>query len=165
MHPALPSLYMYHLSGGSGLQLTGHEDAATPAGAAAAPPSNFVGAAFGPDPRYLWVAASSGGRWGAWQVSLFDRESGETFARTNELQSGMRPVVSPDGRWLAFATKQSGSWDLALIDLQSNEFVKLTDGIVEDWDPSFHPSGRLLVFARHTGTEPFLVGICPFGER
>jgi len=114
-------LYMYHLSGGSGLQLTGHEEAATPARAAAAPPQNFVGAAFGPDPRYLWVAASSGQGWGAWQVSLFDRLSGRSFARTNELQSGMRPVASPDGRWLVYTTREEANGALKLRDLQSGE--------------------------------------------
>ena len=76
-------LYLYHLSGGSGLQLTGHEDAATPEGAAAEPPSSFVGAAFGPDPRYIWVAAARGRGWGAWQVSLFDRESGRIGEQRN----------------------------------------------------------------------------------
>ncbi|MEE8147712.1 MAG: hypothetical protein V3T24_08925, partial [Longimicrobiales bacterium] len=114
-------LYLYHLSGGSGLQLTGHEDAATPAGAAAEPPSSFVGAAFGPDPRYVWVAAARGRGWGAWQVSLFDRESGRTFARTNQLQSGMRPVVSPDGRWLVYSTREEANGALRVRDLQSGQ--------------------------------------------
>ncbi len=114
-------LYLYHISGGSGLQLTGHEEAATPGGAAPAPPSSFVGAAFGPDPRYVWVAAARGGGWGAWQVSLFDRESGRTFTRTNELQSGMRPVVSPDGRWLVYSTREEANGALKLRDLDTGE--------------------------------------------
>ena len=114
-------LYLYHLSGGSGLQLSGHEEASTPSGAGPPLPTAFMGAAFGPDSRYLWASTSTGGRWGAWQVSVVDRETGRAFVRTNRLQSAMRPVVSPDGRWLVYATREEANGALRLRDLRTGD--------------------------------------------
>lgn len=74
------------------------------------------------------------------------------------------PAVSPDGSSVVFATKESGRWALKLLNLEDGHTVSLTGGAYDDWDPSFHPSGKLIVFARSFGQEPYLFGLCLFGE-
>ena len=40
-----------------------------------------------------------------WQIGVLDRETGRIFTKTNAVGSGMRPELSPDGKWLAYATR------------------------------------------------------------
>lgn len=75
------------------------------------------------------------------------------------------PAVSPNGKWLVFATKRTGNWDLLLMELASGRIVSLTDGPAEDWDPQFHPNGNMITFARSRGVEPQIFALCPFGSR
>ncbi|NNF27689.1 MAG: amidohydrolase, partial [Gemmatimonadetes bacterium] len=149
-------LYLYHTAGTTGLQLTGHEEAASPAGSGPALPTRFVGAAFGPDPRYVWIAAASGGGWGSFQITKFDRETGLSYRRTNELQGGMRPTLSPDGRWLVYATRREAEGALRLRDLATGEETWLVeDGQRDDQEgrwtrdlapgSSFTPDSRALI--------------------
>lgn len=135
-----PQLWIFHKDGGSGLQLT-HQP--RPGGTGT---PFHLGGAFGNDPRYLWVnvhgvnprffALSSelqppfgpdhGGRSssrhiGQFQVGLLDRESGRVMIRTHETEGALRPVPSPDGRWLVYATRWDGQEALKLLDVTTSE--------------------------------------------
>jgi WD40-like Beta Propeller Repeat len=75
------------------------------------------------------------------------------------------PALSPDDRWLAFASKLDGNWDLFLLDrTDRSPAVQLTFEGADQWDPAFHPNGRLLLFAASSGQAPHIFAICPFGE-
>ncbi len=131
-------LWLYHVDGGSGLQVTGHDDGA---------PMHF-GPAFGGDPRYLWInlrgrlgggfvtsshaapdqefgpdhrARSSARLVGPYQIASLDRETGRVHVRTHELEGALRPLPSPDGRWLVYATRHDTREALKLLDLQSGQ--------------------------------------------
>ena len=138
-------LWLYHVDGGSGIQLTGHREDGGPL-----PPSH-IGAAFASDSRYLWVnvrgnlgggfptgrdpgmeadpilygpdhsARSSARQIGAYQIALLDRETGQTYVRTHEHEGAFRPMPSPDGRWLVYATRYDARQALRLRDLASGE--------------------------------------------
>ncbi len=138
-------LWLYHEDGGSGIQLTGHRTEDGP------PPPSHFGAAFGSDPRYLWVNVrgnlgggfptredpvpdfepihfgpdhslrSSARQVGDFQIAMLDRETGRTFVRTHELEGALRPMPSPDGRWLVYATRYDARSALRLRDLASGE--------------------------------------------
>ncbi|MBK8246728.1 MAG: PD40 domain-containing protein [Gemmatimonadetes bacterium] len=141
-------LWLFHLNGGSGVQVTG----VRPAGAAAAagPPGagagpTLLGAAFSNDPRYVWVNAvgnvggdfqggvspapndeeiehaprSSARRIGTYQVALYDRELGRAAVRTSEGEGAFRPIPSPDGKWLVYATRSDAREGLKLLDLET----------------------------------------------
>ncbi|MDQ6827565.1 MAG: amidohydrolase family protein [Gemmatimonadota bacterium] len=123
-------LFLYHRNGGTGLKMTGAANtSAAPPPAPGAPPAqqtNYMGAAFGPDARNVYVATRQGaGGYNqtsfGWQVSIFDRETGKTFPRTTEWGSGMRPAVSPDGKWLVYATRADSVTALRLRDLASGD--------------------------------------------
>src|SRR6185503_12388422 len=118
-------LYFFFKEGGNGVRLLG----APPAAPGAAPPpapagrggptafNNYVGAAFGKDPRYVYVAARTGG-FGynqtafAWSIIRFDRETGLTDPIARAPGSAMRPMLSPDGRYLVYATRHDTSTGL-----------------------------------------------------
>jgi Tol biopolymer transport system component len=124
-------LYLYYRDGGKGFRLTG-TDSAGRGGAGAgggrggAALNNFVGPAVSPDGRYIYAAMRNGsGGYNqtslGWQVGVFDRETGRTFIKTNAIGSGMRPEVSPDGRWLVYATRKDSVTALRIRDLNSGD--------------------------------------------
>lgn len=143
-------LWLYHEHGGSGVQMTGTATSAPGAagggGGAAAPA--LQGPAFSNDARYLWVnvrggppagfvrptldesdpdydphpvSRSSARVVGPYQIAQLDRESGRLLVRTHEHEGAFRPVPSPNGRWLAYATRHDARQALKLIDLETGE--------------------------------------------
>src|SRR5690606_38866698 len=86
----------------------------------------YMGAAFGDDDRWIWLAR----RTGAWQYNtklpdyqlvVFDRETGDIATRTFRYGSAFRPTLSPDGRWLVYGTRHDAQTGLMLRDLASGE--------------------------------------------
>jgi Tol biopolymer transport system component len=164
-------LYLYHVDGGSGIKMTGTSSGqnAQGQGGGGPPggggPNNFVGAAFGDDERYVYVAARQGaGGYNqtsmGWQVAVYDRETGELYQRTAALGSGMRPVVSPDGQWMVYATRDIDVTSLRLRDLETGDERWLARDVqrddqesrfVRDLMPgmSFTPDSREVVTAHH----------------
>jgi Tol biopolymer transport system component len=137
--------WLYHIDGGSGVQVTGQteEGAASPAhiGAAFGNDERYVwlnvrgnvGGGF-PDPvngafREPWeedfapdhTPRSSAREIGAYQVGMLDRETGRVFVRTHEHEGAFRPMPSPDGRWLVYATRWDAREALKLRDLETGE--------------------------------------------
>jgi len=136
-------LWLYHEDGGSGVQATGFREDGAPA-----PPAHF-GAAFGDDARYVWVnlrGSLSGGfettfedEWttefgpdhsigrsstrqiGPYQIGVLDRETGRVHVRTHEHEGAFRPMPSPDGRWLVYATRHDSREALKLMDLETGD--------------------------------------------
>jgi len=109
---------MIHRDGGSGVQLV-RDPTPPPQGSF---PLNLMGAAFGKDDRYIWF----GQRFGAWeynagfpQYSLvtFDRETGRRETRANMLGGAFRPALSPDGKWLVYASRYEAQTGLRIRDL------------------------------------------------
>jgi Tol biopolymer transport system component/imidazolonepropionase-like amidohydrolase len=106
-------LHMWHRTGGGGAQLIDE-----PAGL------RTVGAAFGPDHRYIWFSGFM--RQGSlynngmnlYQVGVYDRETGTLSNRTNRWGGGFRPTLSPDGRWLVYASRHIADTGLRIRDLE-----------------------------------------------
>ena len=72
---------------------------------------------FGPDhtPR------SSARQIGPYQIGMLDRETGRVFVRTHEHEGALRPMPSPDGRWLVYATRYDAREALKLRDLETGD--------------------------------------------
>jgi len=144
-------LWLYHRDGGSGVQMTGQRGGARGEGAPASGGANpsILGPAFGDDPRYLWVNVrgtvnaglsadvigepweeefgpdhiprSSAREVGPFQIGQLDRESGRLQIRTHEGEGAFRPMPSPDGKWLVYATRSDAREALKLRDLATGE--------------------------------------------
>jgi Tol biopolymer transport system component len=106
-------LWMYHVDGGSGVDLLAKEKE-----------RNALGAAFGPEGRYIYFATAMR-RWGynlpamSFQVAIYDREVGKVFPLTGEVGGGVRPAVSPDGKWLVYASRHDAKTGYRLRNLEN----------------------------------------------
>ena len=65
-----------------------------------------------------------------------------TFAGSDNIS----PAVSPDGRTLAYISRQGSAFRLHAMDLASGAARAVTDGS-DDEKPSFAPNGRLIMYA------------------
>lgn len=101
-------LWLYHEQGGRGLEMVGGSGGL-----------KLMGAAFGSDPRYVWFAQ----RFGAWQynailpqyqLGVYDREAGTRTTMSSRYGSAFRPALSPDGRWLTYASRHDAETGLVL---------------------------------------------------
>ena len=89
-------------------------------------PMNTLGAAFGKDPRYIWVSRHRGGfgynlQYPLWELAIYDRQTGKLFPQTDVYGSAMRPVLSSDGKWLVYATRYDAETGLRIRDLASGD--------------------------------------------
>ncbi len=132
-------LWLYHTAGGTGVQITGNQGEGS--GTA---PAHF-GPAFGDDAGTLWLnlrgslgggfdigsvaddphadlyGRSSAREIGTFQIAQLDRETGRVRVRTHEMEGAFRPVPSPDGRWLVYATRYDDRQAFKLVDLSTGE--------------------------------------------
>ena len=137
------NLYLYHKDGGTGVRMTG----AAPAGGAAPPPAgpgagapqrNYVGVAFGKDSRYVYAASRNGGAAGYnqtgfdWTIVAYDRETGETTTRAGAVGGAFKPVLSPDGKWLVYGTRQDSVTSLRIRDMDSGDEHWLVQNVQRD---------------------------------
>ncbi|MEQ9397918.1 MAG: amidohydrolase family protein [Longimicrobiales bacterium] len=111
-----PRLRLFHVDGGSGVHLTPDDD------------RKQLGAAFGADDRHIAFARRTTDRdWDynsqlpAYQIVVYDRDTGETYTRTDRYGGGFRPTLSPDGRWMVYGTRHEDETGLVLRDLETRE--------------------------------------------
>jgi Tol biopolymer transport system component len=115
-------LWLYHAEGGGGISLTKPDTGAGAIGTGLLPGIDALGPAFGGDGRYVWYARHQGGfgydlRLPQWQLATYDRETGKIVVQSDLYGSSMRPVLSPDGRWLVYASRLDGETGLRLREL------------------------------------------------
>ncbi|MBA2301605.1 MAG: amidohydrolase family protein, partial [Acidobacteria bacterium] len=92
--------------------------AAPPAAGAAGP--TRLGASVSPDGRYLFVGqAGTGTGLARWQVARFDMRSGEADVITQAEGGGLRPLVSPDGKRVVYATRYETKTGLRVRNLET----------------------------------------------
>src|SRR5256885_13198361 len=94
------------------------------------PPMNTLGAAFGKDPRYIWVSRHRGGfgynlQYPLWQLAIYDRQTGRMFTQTDVYGSALRPILSPDGQWLVYATRYGAETGLRPPNLSTGDQARL----------------------------------------
>jgi len=149
-------LWLYHKDGGSGTAMLRVQ-----VGPNQPPPMNTLGAAFGKDPRYIWVSRHRGGfgynlQYPLWQLALYDRQTGRIFTQTDVYGSAMRPVLSADGKWLVYATRYDAETGLRIRDLATGDEKWLVYPVTRDDQESrftrdlypgasFTPDGQALV--------------------
>jgi Tol biopolymer transport system component len=124
------NLQMYHIEGGAGVQLGAPPPAAEGARGGGAPAAGrYIGAAFGKDERYMWVARRTAtGQWtyndpmgGGYSLVVYDRKTGEFSTRGTRWGAAFRPTLSPDGKWLVYATRHDQQTGLRIRDLDTDQ--------------------------------------------
>ncbi len=128
-------LYMYHKDGGGGVQLIKKPETL-----------KTVEPAFSPDGRYIWYAQRNG----AWnynaqlpqyQLAMYDRETGESSAKTARYGSAFTPTLSPDGNWLVYGTRYNTETGLVKQNLKTGEENWLAYPVQRDEQESIAPLG------------------------
>ncbi|WP_419936755.1 amidohydrolase family protein [Candidatus Palauibacter sp.] len=111
----LEKLWLYHVDGGTGLEMVGGSGA-----------QRMLGATVDAEGRYIWYAQRSG----TWQYNaifpqyqlwVYDRRTGTRTPMTSRYGSAFRPALSPDGQVLAYATREDADTGIRLRDLDSGE--------------------------------------------
>jgi Tol biopolymer transport system component len=111
-------LWRYPVNGGEPQQLTKSTERN---------PLNALGAAFGKDEHTLYFAQGSLGcapgeiTLPQWQLTLYDWATQGRVLQTEEAGSGLRPVISPDGRWLVYGTRHEADTGFRVRDLVSGD--------------------------------------------
>ncbi|HWC77567.1 MAG TPA: amidohydrolase, partial [Blastocatellia bacterium] len=157
-------LYMYHKDGGTGVSV-GPPPPPPPQpgsqGPPPAPPLNKLGAVASPDGRFIYYSSRTGSfsynaQFPLWQVARFDRDSSETATITRAQGSAMRPVLSPDGKKLVYATRYEMGTALRVRDLETSTERWLVNNVTRDDQESratrdtmpgycFMPDGKSLI--------------------
>lgn len=156
--------YMYHKDGGSGVSI-GPAPPPLPAPGQQGPPppprNNIMGVQASPDGKFIYWGQRTGAfdynaRFPLWQIYRFDRDTGETSRITNAQGSAMRPLISPDGKNLVYATRFETKTALRVRNLETNQERWLINNVTRDDQESratrdtfpgydFMPDGRSLI--------------------
>lgn len=70
---------------------------------------------------------------------------------TNTPWDDISPALSPDGKSLAFSSRQNGYWDLYVLDLETGMRTRLTDTPEFESAPSWAPDGQWIAYQRFDG--------------
>ncbi len=171
-------LWMFHVRGGTGIKLTSHEEINDPSGPVVSP-----------DGRHIFFARRQG-RFsytpdmsnGLWQISRYDRVTGQVFPLTQGYGGAVRPAVSPDGKTLVFLSRRDAQTVIVSRNLNNGAEQVLVKGVTRDeqegftssdiWpNYSFTPDGKSLIYSNHgkierldlatkqTGNIPFKVNV------
>jgi Tol biopolymer transport system component/imidazolonepropionase-like amidohydrolase len=131
-------LWMYHKDVGTGIELYPRRPNT---------PTTNTGAAFSPDGRTVYFSTHAGGYAGSevgrYQVMELDRKTGESRTITGGYGGGLRPIVSPDGRYLVYATRQDAATALRIRDLKTLEEEWLVAQMQRDDQEGYAPNDIL----------------------
>ena len=110
-----PKLWMWHVDGGTGIQLIDEPGS-----------RRITGPAPTPDGRHIWFAQRErlwqyNAIFPQYQLAVYDRETGEQYVRTSRYGSALRPTISPDGAWLVYGTRHEDQTGLRLRELASGD--------------------------------------------
>ena len=110
-----PKLWMWHVDGGTGLQIIKSPGSRRTPGPAPTP-----------DGKHIWYAQRNrlwqyNAIFPQYQLAVYDRETGEDYERTSRYGSAFRPTISPDGRWLVYGTRHEHQTGLRLRELSTGE--------------------------------------------
>ncbi len=116
-------LWMYHVQGGGGVQITKAKPTPTTPNSQR---HNAVGVVVSPDGRYLFYARKSGGfqynaNFPLWQIARRDLITGDEDVLTQSPGSAVRPLLSPDGKLLLYGTRYETQTGLRVRDLSTGE--------------------------------------------
>jgi Tol biopolymer transport system component/imidazolonepropionase-like amidohydrolase len=136
-------LWMWHLRGGQGVQITKKDDQPDAADPVFSRDGRFI----------LFSARDSRYRYdrnvneGIWQIKRFDRRTGQVQPLTSEFGGAATPTPSPDGRSLAYVRRVRARTILEVLDLGSGKTRRLAGDVERDNQEGFAFHGVFPGFA------------------
>ncbi len=134
-------IWLYHISGGSGLQLNEKPNEQKDLGEPA----------FSPDGRYVYYSHDStpgstfqynkDSNTQIYTIHRIDRETGEIERYISGPGGAIRPTPSPDGRYLAFVRRVRFKTVLFLHEIESGRLTPLYDGLERDMQETWAVHG------------------------
>lgn len=74
---------------------------------------------------------------------------GKTLVRlTSDSSDDVMPAISPDGKWIAFASNRSGNWDIWMMPFKGGPATQITFESDHELHPSFSPDGSQITYCR-----------------
>jgi Tol biopolymer transport system component len=104
-------------------------------------------ARFTPDGEKLVISLVSGGVMNLWMQDL---KTGDLRQLTHDREAAGFPIVSDDGRWVAYEVMRGGDVHLAIVPSGGGEERVLTSGRGLYWPHSFAPDGDRIAVAYRT---------------
>ena len=133
----IPKLWMYHIDGGSGIQLID-----LPATLKTIDP--FVSA----DGRYIYYSQRTGS-WNynallpQYRIGTYDREKGIMNTIASKYGSAFTPTLSNDGSWMVYGSRYEDKTGLVLRNLKNGDETWLAYPVQRDEQESIAPQGVL----------------------
>ena len=90
----------------------------------------------------IWLAPSSGGR---------------ATPLTQHIDTDAFPVFSPDGKWVAFASRRSGNWDIFAVPVEGGTTRQLTWHSGTDIPHGWSPDGKSILFSGKRDTPNYTI--------
>lgn len=85
-------------------------------------------------------------RLGNYDIFALDPETGQLDQLTDEPETDIEPVLSPDGEYIAFTSDRDGDFEIYIMRADGTDVVKLTGNEAEDRQPRWQPNGEWLVY-------------------
>lgn len=134
-------LWIYHVDVGKGFEIYPRKEGNT----------TNTGATFSPDGNFMYFSSHSGGYAGAevnnYQVVRLDRSTGESENVTSGYGGGLRPIISPDGNYLVYATRRDVETALRIRDLRTMQEEWLVASMRRDDQEGYAPNDILPGYA------------------
>ena len=109
-----------------------------------------------------WIYFTSD-RGGSPQIYRVAPSGGNLQRVTFDGSYNVTPRPAPDGKSLAFVTRNDGRFQVAVMDLASRQVTILTD-TARDESPSFAPNGRMILYATESGGRGVLAAVSSDGR-
>ena len=157
-HAGIPpvELMMIHKDGGAGIKVINKDKLNNVGGMVASPDGRFLYLT-GRERRFSYLPRLDDG---LWNLFRFDRKTGEMVRLTPGPNGGMKPVLTPDGKRLAYVRRDDAKATLILRDLETGSETLLSRDLTRDEqegfaqmdvypNAAFTPDGKALVFYAH----------------
>ncbi len=112
---------------------------------------------FLPQAGALFLSLREGKDTHLFAYSPFAKPNGSTYTAlpltrlTSGAQNDITPALSPDGKFLAFASNRGGAWDIYILSLESGEISQFTHTAGYEASPTWSHDGMWLAFEAYKG--------------
>lgn len=142
-------LWMYYVNGGSGVQITKSDPPSVP------PDNriNYIEPQLSPDGKYIYYTRRPGAfkvyddTYPLSQIARRNLQTGDEDILTEDVGSGIRPVLSPDGKEIVYGTYHEGETALRIMNLATGNNHWLKFPVQHDMQETLISAGTLPGYA------------------